>query len=119
VHRLTKEQARRIAVRARPLDAPRPTDLLVVVQRLTLLQDQEAPARLSVRSRAERGTRAALGAASEPSRARFPSPRSDSVWSSDNFRADAFAKAVRRAAAKVEPARRADFERPEFHAVAS
>jgi uncharacterized protein len=38
VHRLTKEQARRIAVRAQLLDAPRPTELLAVVQRLTLLQ---------------------------------------------------------------------------------
>jgi uncharacterized protein YcaQ len=38
VHRLTKAQARRIAVRAQLLDAPRPTDLLEVVQRLTLLQ---------------------------------------------------------------------------------
>jgi uncharacterized protein len=38
VHRLTKPQARRIAVRAQLLDAPRPTDLLVVVQQLTLLQ---------------------------------------------------------------------------------
>jgi uncharacterized protein YcaQ len=37
-HRLTKTQARRIAVRAQLLDAPRPTDLLSVVQRLTLLQ---------------------------------------------------------------------------------
>ena len=34
----------------------------------------------------------------------FPSPRSDSVWNSDNFRADVFAKAVKRAAATVEPA---------------
>ena len=38
VHRLTKAQARRIAVRAQLLDAPRPTDLFTVVQRLTLLQ---------------------------------------------------------------------------------
>jgi uncharacterized protein len=38
VHRLTKAQARRIAVRAQLLDAPRPTGLLDVVQRLTLLQ---------------------------------------------------------------------------------
>ena len=38
VHRLTKAQARRIAVSAQLLDAPRPTDLLTVVQRLTLLQ---------------------------------------------------------------------------------
>jgi uncharacterized protein YcaQ len=38
VHRLTKAQARRIAVRAQFLDAARPTDLLAVVQRLTLLQ---------------------------------------------------------------------------------
>ena len=29
VHRLTKAQARRIAVRAQLLDAPRPTDLLL------------------------------------------------------------------------------------------
>jgi len=38
VHRLTKAQARRIAVRAQLLDAPRPPDLLSVVQQLTLLQ---------------------------------------------------------------------------------
>jgi uncharacterized protein YcaQ len=38
VHRLTKEQARRIAVRAQLLDAPRPTELLAIVRRLTLLQ---------------------------------------------------------------------------------
>ena len=38
MHRLTKEQARRIAVRAQLLDAPRPTELHTVVQRLTLLQ---------------------------------------------------------------------------------
>jgi uncharacterized protein len=38
VHRLTKAQARRIAVRAQLLDTPRPTQLLTVVQQLTLLQ---------------------------------------------------------------------------------
>jgi uncharacterized protein len=38
VHRLTKAQARRIAVRAQLLDSRRPTDLLTVVQQLTLLQ---------------------------------------------------------------------------------
>ena len=38
VHRLTKRQARRIAVRAQLLDAPRPKNLLEVVERLTLLQ---------------------------------------------------------------------------------
>ena len=38
MHRLTKGQARRIAVRAQLLDAPRPTELLTVVQQLTLLQ---------------------------------------------------------------------------------
>lgn len=38
MHRLTKSQARRIAVRAQLLDSPRPTELLAVVQRLTLLQ---------------------------------------------------------------------------------
>jgi len=38
VHRLTKAQARRIAVRAQLLDAPRQTELIRVVERLTLLQ---------------------------------------------------------------------------------
>ena len=38
MHRLTKEQARRIAVRAQLLDARRPTDLVEVVRQLTLLQ---------------------------------------------------------------------------------
>jgi uncharacterized protein len=38
VHRLTKQQARRIAVRAQMLDARRPTELLEVVRQLTLLQ---------------------------------------------------------------------------------
>jgi uncharacterized protein len=38
VHCLTKTQARRIAVRAQLLDAPRPRNLLAVVERLTLLQ---------------------------------------------------------------------------------
>jgi uncharacterized protein YcaQ len=38
MHRLTKAQARRIAVRAQLLDASRPTELLAVVERLTLLQ---------------------------------------------------------------------------------
>jgi uncharacterized protein len=38
VHRLTTEQARRIAVRAQLLEASRPSDLPTVVQRLTLLQ---------------------------------------------------------------------------------
>jgi uncharacterized protein len=38
VHRLTKAQARRIAVRAQLLDARRPTDLVEVVRQLTLLQ---------------------------------------------------------------------------------
>jgi uncharacterized protein YcaQ len=38
LHRLTKEQARRIAVRAQMLDARRPAGLVELVQRLTLLQ---------------------------------------------------------------------------------
>jgi uncharacterized protein YcaQ len=38
VHRLTKAQARRIAVRAQLLDARPPTDLVTVVRQLTLLQ---------------------------------------------------------------------------------
>jgi uncharacterized protein YcaQ len=36
--RLSREQARRIAVRAQLLDAPRPTDLVSTVEQLTLLQ---------------------------------------------------------------------------------
>ncbi|HLY84921.1 MAG TPA: crosslink repair DNA glycosylase YcaQ family protein [Gaiellaceae bacterium] len=38
MHELTKEQARRIAVEAQLLDAPRPASLLEVVQRLPFLQ---------------------------------------------------------------------------------
>jgi uncharacterized protein YcaQ len=38
IHRLTKSQARRIAIRAQLLDARRPTDLLEVVNHLTFLQ---------------------------------------------------------------------------------
>jgi uncharacterized protein len=38
VHKLTKEQARRIAVRAQLLEAHRPTHLVNMVKRLTLLQ---------------------------------------------------------------------------------
>jgi hypothetical protein len=45
----------------------------------------------------------------------FPSPRSDGVWNSDNFRADVFAKAVKRAAQKAAPGRREDVARLEFH----
>jgi hypothetical protein len=37
-HRLDRTEARRIAVRAQLLDAPRPTDLLTVVRQLTFLQ---------------------------------------------------------------------------------
>jgi uncharacterized protein YcaQ len=37
VHRLSRQQARRIAVRAQGLDAERPTDLLSLVERLTVL----------------------------------------------------------------------------------
>jgi uncharacterized protein YcaQ len=38
VHHLDRDEARRIAVRAQLLDAPRPTDLLEVIQRLTFLK---------------------------------------------------------------------------------
>jgi len=38
VHRLDRAEARRIAIHAQLLDAPRPTDLVAVVQRLTFLQ---------------------------------------------------------------------------------
>jgi uncharacterized protein len=38
VHRLSRREAQRVAVRAQLLDAERPADLVTVVQRLTLLQ---------------------------------------------------------------------------------
>jgi uncharacterized protein YcaQ len=38
VHRLTQDAARRIAIHAQLLDVPRPTDLVDVVDRLTILQ---------------------------------------------------------------------------------
>jgi uncharacterized protein YcaQ len=38
MHRLTKAEARQVAVRAQLLDATRPTDLVSLVERLTLLQ---------------------------------------------------------------------------------
>ncbi|MFC7548208.1 DNA glycosylase AlkZ-like family protein [Plantactinospora sp. GCM10030261] len=38
VHRLSKDEARRIAIHAQLLDAPRPVDLVEVVDRLTVLQ---------------------------------------------------------------------------------
>jgi uncharacterized protein YcaQ len=38
VHHITSDQARRIAIRAQLLDAPRPASLLAVVERLTFLQ---------------------------------------------------------------------------------
>jgi uncharacterized protein YcaQ len=44
VHRLTKAEARRIAIGAQLLDALRPTDLLEVVSHLTLLQLTHPPA---------------------------------------------------------------------------
>jgi uncharacterized protein YcaQ len=44
VHRLDRREARRIAVRAQLLDASRPTDLLDVTRRLTLLQHDQTAA---------------------------------------------------------------------------
>ncbi len=44
VHRLDVDEARRIAVRAQLLDATRPTDLLDVVRRLTLVQHDQTAA---------------------------------------------------------------------------
>ncbi len=38
VHRLNKGEARRIAIHAQLVDEPRPTDLVDVVDRLTVLQ---------------------------------------------------------------------------------
>jgi hypothetical protein len=62
-HRFTKAQARRIAVRAQLLDAPRPTELLTVVQRLTLLQIDPTAA---IAPNAELVLWSRLGSAYEP-----------------------------------------------------
>ncbi len=67
MHRLTKAQARRIAVRAQLLDAPRPSELLAVVQQLTLLQiDPTATIALS----ADLVAWSRLGSAYEPAHLR-------------------------------------------------
>jgi uncharacterized protein YcaQ len=63
VHRLTKAQARRIAVRAQLLDAPRPTELLPVVQQLTLLQIDPTAA---VAPNADLVARSRLGSTYQP-----------------------------------------------------
>jgi uncharacterized protein len=63
VHRLTKDQARRIAVRAQLLDARRPTELLTVVHRLTLLQVDPTSA---IAPSADLVAWSRLGAAYEP-----------------------------------------------------
>ncbi len=65
MHRLTKAQARRIAVRAQLLDAPRPRDLLTVVQRLTLLQVDPTAA---VAPNADLVAWSRLGSAYDPAR---------------------------------------------------
>jgi uncharacterized protein YcaQ len=44
VHELSRQDARRIAVRAQLLDSPRPGDVLEVIARLTLLQDDRTAA---------------------------------------------------------------------------
>jgi uncharacterized protein YcaQ len=44
VHRLTRQDARRVAIRAQLLSAPRPTDLLEVVRHLTLVQNDPTAA---------------------------------------------------------------------------
>ncbi len=67
VHGLTKAQARRIAVRAQLLDAPRPTELLEVVRRLTLLQIDPTAA---VAPNADLVAWSRLGSAYDPSHLR-------------------------------------------------
>jgi uncharacterized protein YcaQ len=67
VHRLTKAQARRIAVRAQLLDAPRPTDLLGVVEHLTFLQIDPTAA---IAPSADLVAWSRLGAAYEPAHLR-------------------------------------------------
>jgi uncharacterized protein len=44
VHDPTNEQARRIAIRARLPDAPRPTDMLALLERPTFVQIEPATA---------------------------------------------------------------------------
>jgi len=50
VHHLSRSDARRIAVRAQLLDAPRPGDLLGVIRHLTLLYGDRLVGKLDVRS---------------------------------------------------------------------
>jgi len=51
VRQISREQARRIAVRAQLLDLPRPGDLIEVVQQLSLVQiDPAAPIAPSART---------------------------------------------------------------------
>jgi hypothetical protein len=63
-HRLTRQEARRIAVRAQLLDAPRPTDLLEVVRHLAVVQVDLTTA---VAPSADLVCWARLGSAHEPS----------------------------------------------------
>ena len=67
VHRLSREEARRIAVRAQLLDADRPTDLLDVVRRLTLVQHDPIAA---VAPSADLVLWSRLGSAYEPAQLR-------------------------------------------------
>lgn len=65
MHTLDRREARRIAVRAQLLDAPRPTDLLAVIDRLTLLQIDPTAA---VAPNADLVAWSRLGSSYEPAR---------------------------------------------------
>ncbi|MDN5851872.1 MAG: winged helix DNA-binding domain-containing protein [Actinomycetia bacterium] len=65
VHKLSRIDARRIAVRAQLLDASRPTDLVDVVRRLSLLQDDQTK---TVAPSADLMLWSRLGSAYEPAR---------------------------------------------------
>ena len=67
VHRLSRAEARRIAVSAQLLDRPRPTDLLEVVRQLTLLQIDPTAA---IAPSADLVAWSRLGASYEPSQLR-------------------------------------------------
>ena len=73
VRRLARKQARRIAIRAQLLDAPRPTDLLEVVERLTLPQVDPTAA---IAPNADLVARSRLGSSNAPEHLIHIAPKS-------------------------------------------
>jgi len=80
VRTLDRAEARRIAVRAQLLDLPRPTDLLAVVERLTLLQIDPTAA---VAPNADLVAWSRLGSSYEPARLRDALERDRTLFELD------------------------------------